>query len=165
MIEAMELFGGFNGAVLDDERDYRYALWRIWDWSNGYAMFIGLNPSTADETVNDPTIRRCHRFALDWGYGGLVMCNLFAWRATKPRVMQRADEPIGPDNDAWLAFLAQGAEIVIAAWGVKGGFMERDREVCELGFQLYCLDLTREGAPRHPLYAPANLRPTRFWPR
>ncbi|MCU7816788.1 MAG: DUF1643 domain-containing protein [Candidatus Thiodiazotropha sp. (ex Rostrolucina anterorostrata)] len=83
------------GAVLSPDRDYRYSLWRIWQPDDPYALFIGLNPSTADEYENDPTIRRCIRFAKDWGFGGLYMANLFAIRATKPKIMKAHHAPIG----------------------------------------------------------------------
>lgn len=85
-------------------------------------MFVGLNPSTADELLDDPTIRRCVAFARSWGYGALCMTNLFAFRATDPDVMKSADDPVGPENDQHLQDLANGASVVIAAWGVHGTF-------------------------------------------
>ena len=102
-------------AVFSDCRNYRYALWRIWDDAKPYAMFIGLNPSTADETEDDPTIRRCMNFAKDWGYGGLCMTNLFAYRATIPANMMSAADPVGAENNAWLANLAENAGVIVAA--------------------------------------------------
>lgn len=97
-------------AKLSDCRTYRYELWRTWDESKPYAMFIGLNPSTADETEDDPTIRRCINFAKTWGYGGLCMTNLFAYRATQPEDMKRASDPIGNKNDETLILLAKMRE-------------------------------------------------------
>jgi len=88
-------------------RKYRYALWRIWDDSKPYAMIVGLNPSTADETKNDPTISRCINFSKDWGYGGLCMANLFAFRATKPSVLMSSNDPVGSANDDWLKKLSR----------------------------------------------------------
>lgn len=93
-------------ATLSEDRKYRYTLTRIWDETKPKVMFIGLNPSTADETKDDPTIIRCINFAKSWGYGGLEMTNLFAFRATNPKVMKNEKEPIGKDNDTWLKKLA-----------------------------------------------------------
>lgn len=119
-------------------------------------MFIGLNPSTADETKDDPTIRRCIGFARVREASGLVMANLFAYRATDPYIMRQADDPIGPDNDSWLTFLALRATYVIAAWGVHGSFQGRDQEVLKLlagkRIKVSCLGTTKAGLPRHPLY-------------
>jgi hypothetical protein len=120
-------------------------------------LFIGLNPSTADETVNDPTIRRCMTFAKKFGGGRLIMANLFALRATDPYQMLEHPEPIGPDNDHWLRRLAREAGITIAAWGVHGQFRGRAEAVrALLPSQLFALGLTKEGHPRHPLYLPGN---------
>ena len=128
-----------------------------------YAMFIGLNPSTADETKPDPTVRRCIRFAKDWGYDGLIMTNLFAWRATLPRDMKAEDEPVGGENDEWLLRLAQQAGVVVAAWGTHGTHLRRDGNVrALLAGKLHYLRLTKDGLPSHPLYLPANLTPIRW---
>ena len=92
-------------------RRYRYTLWRAWDMFNpGYVMFIGLNPSTADEVQDDPTIRRCIGYAKEWGYGAFCMTNIFAFRATDPRVMKAQADPVGPENDKWLTECAKGAD-------------------------------------------------------
>jgi hypothetical protein len=123
-------------------------------------MIIGLNPSTADETVDDPTIRRCAQFARSWGYGGLCMANLFAFRAAKPADMFAASDPIGRGNDEWLVKLAESAGVVVAAWGNGGTHLGRTEEVTRLIPNLYCLRMNRSGQPAHPLYLPANLRPT-----
>lgn len=148
-----------RGAEFSPCRLYRYALWRIWDPAAGTVNFIGLNPSTADEQVDDPTIRRCIGFARDWGYGGLVMTNLSAFRATKPAVMKTAAEPVGRDNDSWLMRVAAEARVVVAAWGNDGAYLGRDHQVRRLMPSLHCLDLTKRGRPRHPLYLPAELLP------
>ena len=113
-------------------RTYRYALWREWIGGDGYVMFIGLNPSTADETQDDPTIRRCIAFAKAWGYGGLSMTNLFAFRATDPKKMKAVADPIGPENDAHLLRLARDAGVIVAAWGANGTHRGRDADVREL---------------------------------
>src|SRR5882724_4976365 len=94
-----------NGAVLSDCERYRYALWRRWA-ERPAVLFVGLNPSTADALQDDPTIRRCIRFAKAWGYGALYMGNLFAFRATDPRAMKAEADAVGPDNDGWLRQLA-----------------------------------------------------------
>lgn len=119
--------------------------------------FIGLNPSTADETADDPTIRRCVAFAKRWGYGGLVMLNLFAFRATDPRDMRSAASPVGPENDDHLRAVAAEAALVVAAWGVGGSYFGRDFRVRRLmGDGLMALGFTKSGQPRHPLYVKAD---------
>lgn len=129
-------------------------LWRRWSQRAPYALFVGLNPSTADEYEDDPTIRRCKRFAVTWGFGALYMVNLFAVRATDPQDMLAHGAPVGPDNDHWLQKLAQDAGVVVCAWGNHGGHMGRDRAVEDLlqAFELMCLGTTKSGQPRHPLY-------------
>ncbi len=122
-------------------------------------MFIGLNPSIADEKIDDPTIRRCMAYAKDWGYDGLCMANLFAYRATLPEEMKRSKDPIGLDTDNWLNKLAKGAGIVIAAWGVDGQFLERGKVVQQMIQPLHYLRLTKGGYPGHPLYLPKTLIP------
>lgn len=150
-------------AVLSSDRKYRYVLWRWWgDREKSYAMFIGLNPSTADEMNDDPTVRRCVGFARDWGYGGLCMMNLFALRSTDPKEMMLHPEPIGPANDNWLLDLSWLAGIVIAAWGMKGGYQQRNEIVCAMLGNMVCLGLTKNGHPRHPLYLPKNIKPRPF---
>ena len=146
-------------AELSACRTYRYSLWRTWDGSLPYALFIGLNPSTADETTDDNTSRRCIRFASDWGYGGLCMANLFAFRATKPKDMKAAADPIGPENDRWLKQLAGNAGIVIAAWGNSGAFLGRSLVVRQTIPNLHCLALNKSGEPVHPLYQPVTAKP------
>ncbi len=140
--------------ILSQCRTYRYALWRDWEMTNPtYVLFVGLNPSTADEVEDDPTIRRCVDYAKRWGYGALCMANLFAYRATKPEVMKAHAQPIGADNDRWLLELAKDAGVVVAAWGVDGAHLARDRDVERLlGEKLSCLKLTKHGYPGHPLY-------------
>ena len=143
-------------AQISKDGKYRYDLWRTWDDKKPYCMFIGLNPSTADAVEDDPTIRRCIRFAKDWGYGGLVMANLFAFRATKPEDMKKAEDPIGEENDDHLELLAQHAGKVVASWGVNGTHHNRDKEVMTLLGSLSCLGVTKAGHPKHPLYLKAD---------
>ena len=94
-----------KSAILSDCRIYRYSLTRTWDVNKKYVLFIGLNPSTADENYDDPTIRRCVDYAHRWGYGGLVMTNLFAFRATLPIDLKNAKFPIGKENNLWIGKL------------------------------------------------------------
>lgn len=153
-----------SGALFSPCELYRYELWR--QWAPGTCqdlVFCGLNPSTADALVNDPTINRCIGFAKAWGYNGFTMLNLFAWRATDPKDMQAAAAPVGPDNDATLAkYLARPAVKFVAAWGALGDHQGRDQVVCRLvraaGRPMWCLGHTAAGLPRHPLYISADTK-------
>ena len=145
-------------AIFSPCRRYRYSLWRRWG-DGDYAMFFGLNPSTADETADDPTIRRCVAFAKAWGYGALCMTNLFAYRATNPDDMLSQADPIGPLNDRHIRESADRAGIVVAAWGSHGSHMGRGRCVREMLPRLHILRLTKGGQPGHPLYLPSRLTP------
>ena len=149
-----------RGAVFSECRRYRYALWRIWDEDMRYAMFICLNPSTADEAKDDPTVRRCAGFTRSWGYGGLYMANLFAYRSTDYRALKGGQDPVGPETDEWLRRLAQEAGVIVAAWGNQGSYRDRDWAVVEMFPDLCCLALTKHGQPGHPLYLKGDLRPT-----
>jgi hypothetical protein len=140
------------GAEISVCGNYRYALRRGWNGGLPPILFIGLNPSTADAELDDPTLRRCRSFAQSWGYGTVVMANLFAYRATNPRVLRQVLDPMGPDNDHWLARLRDETEIAVAAWGQHGDLHGRGQLVAERLGKLYCLGRTRTGAPRHPLY-------------
>ena len=148
-----------NTAVISRCGSYRYALWRTWDPARGAVMFIGLNPSTADATIDDPTLRRCMRFSKDWGYGGVIMANLFAFRATQPADLLEADRPIGPRNNRWLRQLADDAALVVAAWGNDGAHLGRATAVCEMLPELSCLKVNGSGEPGHPLYIRATAKP------
>lgn len=150
---------------------YRYALWRDWCGMERprWATFIMLNPSTADADLDDPTIRRCVTFARTVQATGLTVVNLYAYRATAPEDLWRADDPIGPDGDATLAeFLSMAARHggpVIAGWGAHAKRDRVDRVVelaREAGASLCALGLTKDGQPRHPLYMPAAARPVVF---
>jgi hypothetical protein len=153
-------------ARLSTDRRYRYWLGRRWS-DRPAATFVMLNPSTADDVRDDPTIRRCHRFAASWGYGALHVVNLYALRATNPRELWTVADPVGPQADHWLRVAARYARThdapLVAAWGVHartdrvnqvlGGIEGMDR--------LLALGTTTSGAPRHPLYLPktAQLAP------
>lgn len=147
-----------RGAQFSACRRFRYSLWRTWG-EGPTVMFVGLNPSTADALLDDPTIRRCMNFARGWGYSGMVMTNLFAWRATNPRDMLAAEDPIGAGNDAMLVSEHQKAALTVAAWGAHGGHQGRDQAVRALLPRLHYLRLTKDGYPGHPLYLPGTLSP------
>jgi hypothetical protein len=146
-------------------RTWRYMLERWWD-EGPSANFLCLNPSTADETRNDPTVTRCQRYAQRWGYAGLVVTNLFALRSTDPSVLLDAADPVGEGNDEHILDQARRAGIVIAAWGVWGKIRERGATIAthltKAGVPLYCLGVTQQGQPRHPLYLPAEARPVPY---
>lgn len=143
---------------------YRYSLGRRWDDTLPECVFIMLNPSTADAAQDDPTIRRCMRFARDFGCGSLLVGNLYAFRATDPRDLFGSTEPTGgAKNDAVLADLMGRGEYVIAAWG-NHGKSARVTEVASLlgAMRLKALGTTKSGAPRHPLYVPASATPVEW---
>jgi hypothetical protein len=145
----------------------RYRWWLQRSWKTGgngkLVCFIGLNPSTADAAVDDPTVRRCLAFARAWGFSALSVRNLFALRATDPAELLAADDPVGPSGDAELA-AARTADLVVAAWGAKVPFGREARALEILaGVPLYCLGVTKSGAPRHPLYVKGDARPLP-WP-
>lgn len=149
-------------AVISDCGTYRYDLWRKWApgrMKRGYVVFIGLNPSTADDKEDDQTIRKCIGFARRWDYDALCMLNLFAVRAREPHDMLVHPAPIGPDNDDWIRMDTAGASMVIAAWGNDGGHKSRDHQVRDLFPRLYCLKRNKDGTPAHPLYLPGHLNP------
>ncbi len=148
-----------NTAKLSRCRKYRYALWRTWDVEKPYVLFVGLNPSTADEHNDDPTLIRCMNFAKTWGYGGVCMANLFAFRATAPADMKAATDPVGKQNNVWLKKLAKEAGVVIAAWGNDGAFLSRSTEVKAMLPELHCLKRNKSGEPAHPLYQPTTAKP------
>jgi hypothetical protein len=150
-----------KSAILSSCRKWRYSLSRIWDESKNTVLFIGLNPSTVDETKDDNTIRRCMRFSKDWGYGGMIMANLFAYRARFPVDMLKANDPIGPENDFYLNKLCSESNLIIAAWG---GLKITKKRIRSISFpkNLYCLGVTKNGFPRHPLYMKADSQPILF---
>ncbi|KPP89026.1 MAG: hypothetical protein HLUCCA08_02255 [Rhodobacteraceae bacterium HLUCCA08] len=142
---------------------YRYALTRAWEAQGARVMFVMLNPSRATEVRNDPTVERCERRARVLGFGALRVTNIFAWRATDPRRMRAAPDPVGPDNDAAILDGAAWADRIICAWGVHGAHLSRGTTVEALlrgaGHPLFHLGLTQAGHPRHPLYLPYTRRP------
>lgn len=138
---------------------YRWHLARTWAPDLDRVAFIGLNPSTADATTDDPTLRRCMGFARRWGLGGVDLVNLYAFRATRPADLWRADEPIGTETDAWIDAVTARAAWVVAAWGNHGARGERAADVLARQSDARCLGLTRQHQPRHPLYVPYDAAP------
>lgn len=147
----------FSKADFSEDRKYRYSLTRRWGlFSENYLLFIGLNPSTADEKQDDPTIRRCINFAKRMNYDGIVMLNIFAFRATDPKVMMKESDPVGKDNDKTILSYVKEGNVFVAAWGTLGRFLDRDKQVIKLVPNLKCLGITKEGFPKHPLYLKAD---------
>ncbi|SMO92644.1 DUF1643 domain-containing protein [Ruegeria faecimaris] len=143
-------------AVYSDCERYRYSLTRIWDPTGRKALFVMLNPSTATEVQNDPTVERCERRARALGFGAFQVTNIFAWRDTDPRKMRAAADPVGPENDMAILNGVDWADQVIAAWGTHGAHLDRGTTVETLlrgtGQPMYHLGLTKDGHPKHPLY-------------
>lgn len=150
-------------AVYSDCEQYRYLLTRVWEPEGKRALFIMLNPSTATETQNDPTVERCERRARALGFGAFRVCNIFAFRATDPKVMRAAADPVGPANDAAMRESLLWADQIICAWGAHGAHLRRgadmERMLRESGQDLYNLGLTNSGAPKHPLYISYQQKP------
>jgi hypothetical protein len=155
-----------NAAGFSSCRRYRYWLTRTWDRRKGCLCWVLLNPSTADERRDDPTIRRCLGFGRSLGYGAVHVVNLFALCATRPKQLREADEPIGAENDRFIIRAARDAGRVMAAWGCHGAYRGRDQVVVALlariGVPLACLGMTKAGRPRHPLYVPSDAQPVPF---
>lgn len=177
-------------ATFDDDRIYRYTLLRRWA-PGPTCLWIMLNPSTADETRLDPTLRRCLGFTMAWkpepspprqeggrrfaigyvafpNFGAFEVCNLYAFRSTDPKGLWRADDPVGPNNDAAIQSAAKRASLVIVGWGVNAK-PDRERHVAQLladvGVQPYALHIAKGGHPGHPLYLPETAQPFRWHAR
>lgn len=160
-----------SGAVFDSTRLYRYSLWRRWaepwlfdspHWCNDMVLFLMLNPSTGDESENDPTINRCIQFTKDWGYNGLVVANIFAIRATDPIDMKKAGDPVGPENNRAISYFVEHCAKIITAWGNHGIHNSRSTAIRDLlrGRLVHHLGLTQAMEPKHPLYLKASTQPT-----
>lgn len=157
-------------AVYSDCEAYRYLLTRVWDDALPRALFVMLNPSTATEVQNDPTVERCERRARALGFGAFRVTNIFAFRATDPRAMRAVADPVGPDNDAAIResvdWAGGPADRIICAWGTHGAHLGRGAAVAQLlresGRDLHHLGLTAAGAPKHPLYI-GYAQPLQLW--
>ncbi len=134
-------------------RRYRYTLTRVLREGDGSTMaIIGLNPSTATATTDDPTVRRCIRFAIREGFGRFVMLNAFGYRATDPQDMKSVRDPVGKGNDDAIRRIVNEADLTVFAWGTHGGHMGRHDEVLRLVGPRHCFGVTKAGYPKHPLY-------------
>lgn len=155
-----------SGAVYSPCGQWRYLLWRIDSRRAGMIGMGLLNPSTADHMRDDATIRQCRMRARRAGAKAVLVWNLFAWRATKPGDLKRADDPVGPDNDAAIALAMKVARRTLLAWGMHGGHRGRDEEVLAMlgDTPVSVLGLTACGRPRHPLYLPVRTRLTHGCP-
>lgn len=144
-------------ARISDCGRFRYTLFRRWGNKPKGITWIMLNPSTADSEVDDKTIIRCMKFTERFGYKAMVVVNLFAFRATNPKELLDAEDPVGPENPKWLRIAIHQAEIVVAAWGAtkkptENGVDFITNVIREEGYKLMCLRMTKDGSPRHPLY-------------
>jgi hypothetical protein len=155
-------------AVFDLSRAYRYRLTRTWNQEWPPVTWIMLNPSTADAFSDDPTIRRCTGFSRAFAAGGMIIVNLFAYRATEPSALRGVADPVGPLNDRHVREACQAGAVTIAAWGAHGALAGRAEAVTAMlraaGVQLSCLGTTRDGHPRHPLYVPGSVPLTPWTP-
>ena len=154
---------GTAGATFSDCERYRYLLWRKWG-EGSICNFVMLNPSTADENANDPTVERCERRARQWGFDGVYVTNLFALRSTDPSGLRVHPEPTGqPENGIVILDTAKRSGLVICAWGNHGSYRGRDAEVKRFlqlaGIKLHALQISKTGQPGHPLYIPYSLQP------
>lgn len=178
LAEIRQKIGNRSDAVFSPCRKYRYMLVRNFDSgglfsepgprSNQFVAFCCLNPSTADEIEPDPTVTRCINYAKRWGFGGYVMLNAFAWRATDPKDMKAQPDPCGESNDAAIGLVASMAGMLVAGWGCDGKHMGRHSQLVDLLPQyadVYRLTATSEGYPGHPLYLKASLEPQLWLPK
>lgn len=149
-----------DGGGPDGQGKYRYRLWRTWDTGLPTAAFVMLNPSTADATADDQTLRRCIDFAKRWGYGRVELGNLFAYRASEPSELWNRTDIVGPENDRYLREMLTGDVLPVAAWGAYGDKLGRASDVsARFDVDWVCLGTTHSGQPRHPLYLPADTSP------
>ena len=151
-------------AHFSDCKNYRYNLIRTFANGEGIINFIMLNPSTANEEFNDPTVARCEQRALDYGFKQMIVTNIFAFRATDPKEMQQADDPLGMLNDFTIIQEAKKSHKVICAWGEIGKFMHRSDRIRQLlrmnHIDVHALKINKSGEPAHPLYLSFKLEPT-----
>ncbi len=159
----MTIVTGAAGAEFSACRRWRYLLWRRWDAKRPAANFLMLNPSTADEVKLDPSCTRARVYAQRWGYGALIVTNIFGWRATDPGDMKAVRDPVGRGNDAAILRAAREAGIVVCAWGNHGAHRERAEKVVHAlraaGVALHFLKMNGSGQPAHPLYLSGSLEP------
>ena len=150
-------------AIYSDCERYRYALTRVWKFEASRLVFVMLNPSTATEVQNDPTVERCERRARTLGFGSLQVTNIFAWRDTDPKKMRTAKDPIGPDNDKTIMEACSWGDQIIAAWGTHGAHLGRGVQVKQILHSsdkpVFHLGISKGGHPKHPLYIAYSQKP------
>ncbi len=154
-----------KGAIFSPCKKYRYTLWREWqtlDPKKNCVLFVMLNPSTADENILDPTVRRCLGYAMDWGFNRMEIANIFALRSTDPKELYKCEDPVGIENNVYIQKLASESDLVIAAWGTHSKYNNRGdavikilKEVCKPHY----LKNSKDGIPCHPLYLKRDLIP------
>ena len=154
-----------KSAVLSPDGLFRYSLARWWTGEDmipeHHVTWIMLNPSTADDEIDDPTIRRCMAYSIAWGYQGMTVGNLYAYRTPDPHALFKAQYPIGEDNDRWLGILGASAHMIVCAWGVHAQQYrsEQVRKFLQQFGATYALKLTKDGFPSHQLYLKGDLVP------
>lgn len=157
-----------SGATFSSCRRWRYVLWRRWNAARPVANFLMLNPSTADERTLDPTCARARDYAERWGYGALIVTNVFAWRSTRPQALRSAADPVGPGNDRAILGAARESKLVLCAWGNHAAHLGRAAGVIALlqhaKIALHALRINAGGEPSHPLYLPKTLRARQWTP-
>lgn len=147
-----------KSAKLSACKKYRYTLSRQWDENLPTLICVGLNPSTADHKVDDPTIKRCIQYAQSWNYGSLLMLNLFAYRATEPKTLLLVDDPIGKRNNYYLKKNLDPTTKVLLMWGNWGSIQNRNKQVLKMIENPFCLHVNKSGEPAHPLYLKKDLQ-------
>lgn len=141
-----------KGAIFSEDRKYRYSLWRNWDPICEKLLFIGLNPSNANEIKDDPTITRCMRRAVNGGFGGLIVANLYAYVSSIPDVLLGEGDFVGEENDLFLKYMIGISGQVLCGWGSFKPVKQRASKVLEMIKEPYCLGVNADGQPKHPLY-------------
>ena len=160
------IFNSYRGASFSADRRYRFLLWRFWG-EGRKLLVIGLNPSTANEITDDPTVRRCIAFAKDWGFDGLFFGNLFGLVSADPAALREEPDSVGLGNDLVLRIVRQRPEVemAVAAWGnlalwsCQGLFHDRWERVTEMLAPLWCFGITMKEQPKHPLYLKKTTSP------
>lgn len=167
---ALAKIPGCSGAVYSECERYRYRLWRNWDHEKPRLCMVMLNPSTATELQNDPTVERCQRRAIEYDCGAVEVVNIFAFRSTDPKALYNPLlNPVGEDNNDCILEATSLADIVLCAWGTHGAYRGRGHEVeSMLRFydgskdKLHVLGLNHDGSPKHPLYVGYDKKPVKW---
>jgi hypothetical protein len=161
-------FEPLTGAEFDETRVWRYSLWRKLRKTGKTILWIGLNPSTADESVDDPTVHRMVDYSWRWGFAMVYVANIFAYRSTDPRPLRDIVDPVGAENNRWIARLRKQSDLCICAWGNWARVRNRGDEVLKLLEKygpLHCMGLNKTGYPKHPLYLRKKLEAIEFKPK